>query len=157
MKKLLSSLIIIVAVLLAGQVWATGACVQTGNTETIRVNGEPVRKVITFTCTSDGSGIAAYTFTPATFGVRGWYLYAVSTDPDGTSAPTNSYDITFVRGGEDIAGSLLIDRSSTLTQTVAIAPTTLGYHMADGAIAFTFANITSNPGIFVMKTYWTAN
>ena len=155
MKKIFAALIILL-VIGCGQVWATGACVHT-STDTITVLNENQRKVVTLTCTSDGSGIAAYTFTPATFGVRGWYLYAVSTDPDGTSAPTNSYDITCLRGGEDICGTLLGDRSSTLTQTVAMAPTTLGYHMADSAIAFTFANITSNPGIFVMKLYWTTN
>ena len=156
MKRLLAAIVILLVLGFAGEVLATGACVHT-STETVNVLGERQRKIITFTCTSDGSGIATYSFSPATFGVRGWYLYNVTTDPSGVSAPTDSYDVTYVVGGEDIAGGLLANRSSTLTQTVAIAPTTLGYYMGDGAIVMTFANITSNPGIFVMKMYWTTN
>jgi hypothetical protein len=155
-KKLLSAIIILLVLVFAGEVLAVGSCVLT-STENVSVLGERQRKIITFTCTSDAGGIATYNFVPTTFGVRGWYLYSVTTDPNGTSAPTDQYDITYVMGGEDIAGGLLVNRSSTLTQTVAMAPSVLGYHMADGTIVMTFANITAAPGIFVMTQRWTAN
>jgi hypothetical protein len=156
-SRFMRSLILVAlfCVLLATNVYATGACVYTStDTDTA---GREIRRMITFTCTSDAGGIAAYSFNPKTYGVKGWFLYNITTDPDGTSAPTNLYDITLLATGEDIAGGLLIDRSATLRQTVTIAPTTLGYHMIDGIIVFTFANITSNPGIFTLRLRCTTN
>lgn len=154
MKKGL--LVGLVLVLWATMVHATGSCVLT-SVEKVQIDSRAQRVYVTHTCTSDAGGIAAYTFNPVTYGVRGWYWYNITTDPDGTSAPTNLYDITALVSGEDVAGSLLGDRSSTARQTVVIAPTTLGYHMADGNIVFAFTNITSNPGIFVMTNRFTSN
>lgn len=145
MKK---TLLAIGLILVACQVgWAAGSCVHT-STENIMINNERARTIVTLTCTGDGS-ITAYSFVPSTFGVRGGYLYNVTTNP-GTAAPTDNYDITLVVDGEDIAGGLLANRSTSATQTVAIAPTTLGYHMADGTMAVTFANNTANPSTIVM-------
>lgn len=151
MKKVLLALAFVV--LMASGVWAAGSCVVTSS-ELVYGNNSIQKKIVKLTCTGDGS-IAAYSFNPGTFGVRGWYLYSVTTDP-GT-APTADYDITLLVNGEDIAGSLLIDRSATLTQTVAIAPTTLGFHLADEAIAITFANNTANPSVIVMTLKFTDN
>lgn len=137
---------------------ATGSCVHT-NTERVNVNGTIQRVYVTLTCTSDGSGIAAYSLNPETYKVKGWYLYNVTTDPDGTSAPTDNYDITLVTsGGEDITnGTALLNRSTSTTQTALITDSTRGYHMLDSTLAVTFANITSNPGIIVMKFRFTSN
>jgi len=151
MKKVLLALAFVV--LVASSVMAAGSCVVTSS-ELVYGNNSIQKKIVKLTCTGDGS-IAAYSFNPGTFGVRGWYLYSVTTDP-GT-APTADYDITLLVNGEDIAGSLLIDRSATLTQTVAIAPTTLGFHLADEAIAITFANNTANPSVIVMTLKFTDN
>jgi hypothetical protein len=158
MKKILSAVIILLVIGFAGQVWATGSCVLT-STQDITVNNQIQRKYITLTCTSDGSGIAAYSLNPATYNMRGWYLYNVTTDPDGTSAPTNNYDVTLLTsGGEDITnGTALLNRSSTVTQTALISDSTRGYHMMDSALAVTFSGITSNPGILVMTLRFTSN
>ena len=139
---------------LAGVTWAAGSCVLTSQ-EQFKVAGAFERKYVTLTCTGDGS-ITAYSFSPVTYGVRGWYLYNVTTNP-GTSAPTDNYDITLVVDGEDIAGGLLANRSTSATQSVALAPTTLGYHMADGTMAITFANNTANPSTIVMTLRFTAH
>jgi len=151
MKKVLLALAFVV--LMASGVWAAGSCV-IKSSELVYGTNSIQKKIVKLTCTGDGS-ITAYSFDPGTFGVRGWYLYSVTTDP-GT-APTADYDITLVVNGEDIAGTLLTDRSATLTQTVAIAPTTLGYHMADEAMAITFADNTANPSVIVLTLKFTDN
>ncbi|MFA5158712.1 MAG: hypothetical protein WC451_06040 [Patescibacteria group bacterium] len=130
--------------------FAAGSCVLT-HTADVDIDG---RKTVELTCTGDGS-ITAYTFVPGNFGVKGWYLYSVTTDP-GT-APTADYDITFLVNGEDIAGSLLLNRSATLTQTVVIAPTTLGYHISKDDIVITFTNNTANPSVIVMTLRFVTN
>ena len=151
MKKVLLALALVV--LMASSVWAAGSCVLKSS-ELVYGNNSIQKKIVKLTCTGDGS-ISAYSFDPGTFGVRGWYLYSVTTDP-GT-APTADYDITLVVNGEDIAGGLLGDRSATATQTVAIAPDTLGYHILDEAIAITFANNSANPSVIVLTLKFTDN
>lgn len=150
MKKIIG---LILAIVFMASVAHAGSCVKSGS-ENIWVDGKIARKYITLTCTGDGS-ITAYSFSPATFDVRGWYLYNVSTNP-GT-APTAAYDITLVVDSEDIAGGLLADRSASATETVAIAATTKGYHMADGIMSITFANNTANPSVIVMTLRFTTN
>jgi hypothetical protein len=144
-------LVLIAVLFMAATSYAAGSCVQTNWSGP----GIKDRKIIELTCTGDGS-IAAYSFNPWTFGVVGWYLYSVTTDP-GSPAPTADYDITLLVNGEDIAGSLLLDRSATLTQTVVIAPTTLGYYLAKDTIAITFANNTANPSTIVLTLRFVAN
>jgi len=155
MKRLKVLLAAIIILGWAASCFGAGSCVQTGSTERALLPGGLERRYVALTCTGDGS-ITAYSFDPAAFGVRGWYLYNVTTDP-GSSAPTAAYDITLVIAGEDIAGGLLADRSATATQTVLMAPTTLGYHMTDTAFAITFANQTANPSTIVMKLRFTNN
>lgn len=154
MKKILAAVIIVGLFLITSMAQAAGSCVLT-STENVNIVGQIQRKIITLTCTGDGS-IAAYSFVPANRGVRGWYLYNVTTDP-GTNAPTDNYDITLVVNGEDIAGGSLVDRSTSATQTVLVAPTTQGYHMADGTMAITFANETASPSTIVMTLRFTIN
>jgi len=152
MKRIL--FLAVAFVLLACQITlAAGSCVRT-STETVNVLNSGQRKIITLTCTGDGT-IAAYSFNPVTYGVRGWYLYNVTTNP-GT-APTADYDITLMVDSEDVAGGLLANRSATATQTVQISPATLGYHMADATMAITFADETASPSVIVMKLRFTAN
>ncbi len=148
MKKVF--LAVVVFLMIASVAWGTGSCVPSSS-ETVDVTGAKQRKYITLTCTSDDGGIAAYSFSPTTYGVKGWYLYNVTTTPSATSVPTNLYDITCLVSGEDICGGLLADRSSTLSQTVLIAPPVRGYPVLDESVIFTFAGITSNPGIFTLK------
>lgn len=149
MKKIF--LVLIAVLFMAATSYAAGSCVQSNTAQP----GIKDRKIIELTCTGDGS-IAAYTLDPVDFGVVGYYLYSVTTDP-GTSAPTADYDITLLVNGEDIAGSLLLDRSATLTQTVVIAPATLGYYLAKDPIVITFANETANPSTIVLTLRFVAN
>lgn len=156
MKKIirLAILAALVALLANSMAFAAGSCVLT-NTERVFVENRAQRMYFTLTCTG-ASGIAAYTFSPQTYGVRGWFLFNVSTDP-GTSAPTDQYDITLLVDGEDIAGGLLLNRSATATQTVMIAPTTIGPYMVDQPIVITFANETAESSTIVMKLRFTTN
>ena len=161
MRKI--SLFIMVFLMIASEAWSAGSCVITSNTRvpipTIAEANDVQRQYVVLTCTGDSSNgsITAYSFVPATFGVKGWYLYNVTTDPDGSHAPTADYDITLLVGGEDIAGSLLLDRSTSATQTVAIAPTTQGYPMADGTMAITFENQNAASAVVVMTLRFTTN
>lgn len=153
MKKLF--LVVASILVTASFAWGAGSCVPS-STETIDVlSGKEKRKVVTLTCTGDGS-IAAYSFSPITYGVQGWYLYHVKTNP-GTSAPTDEYDITLMVDGEDIAGGLLADRSATATQTVLIAPATRGYEMLTETMAITFTNNAANPSVIVLTLKFTSN
>jgi hypothetical protein len=159
MKKIMVGVAVLIALIgmMAGDVLAVGACVQTGNTKTVNVLGSHQRKIVTLTCTGDAGGIAAYSFNPTTFGVVGWYLYNITTDP-GAAAPTDNYDITLMVNGEDIAGGLLVDRSTSATQTKAIASSAIGYFMVDeDRIIITFANEVANPATIVMTLRFTAN
>ena len=155
--------LIIAFLMIASTAWGAGSCVITSNTRvpipTIAEANDVQRQYVVLTCTGDSStgAIDAYSFVPATFGVKGWYLYNVTTDPDGSHPPTADYDITLLAGGEDIAGTLLTDRSATLTQTVAIAPSTQGYPMADGTVAITFANQSAASAVVVMTLRFTTN
>jgi hypothetical protein len=147
--------VMILVAMMAGSVMAAGSCIQYGEIVDVPIQGNVQRKYITFDCTGDGT-IAAYSFNPKTFGVWGWYLYNVTTNP-GSSAPTAAYDITLVVDGETISGTLLNDRSATLTQTVAIAPTTIGYFMMDDVMTINFADQTANPSTIRMKLRFITN
>jgi len=155
MRRWLGLLLFVLLVSTPTLALAVGSCVLTSK-ELVAVQGQTQRIYITLTCTGDAGGIAAYTFTPATQGVRGWYLYNVTTNP-GTNPPTAAYDIALLTDGEDIAGSLLFNRSATATESVVIAPTTKGYHMTDKAIAITFTNETDNPADIVLTLRFTSN
>ena len=154
MKRIALLLAVILLVVFSGQAMAAGSCVQT-NVEDVAFDGAMQRRYVTLTCTGDGT-IAAYTFSPSAYGVRGWFLYNITTNP-GSSAPTADYDITLVVDGEDVAGGLLADRSTSATQTVAIASSTQGYHMADQSMAITFANEVASPSTIVLKLRFTKN
>jgi hypothetical protein len=146
MKKIM--LIVLAIFFLASSAWAAGSCVYTSTTEVM--SGTIVTsRIITITCTGDGT-ITPYLFHPSNYGVEGWFLYSVTTDPDGTSAPTADYDITLLIGGEDIAGGLLADRSATATQTVCIAPAVKNYRRVKDTMSVTFANNTASPSIIVL-------
>lgn len=48
-------------------------------------------------------------------------IVRVTTDPDGTAAPTDNYDVTLVdANGFDLAGGQLADRDTANTETVAL-------------------------------------
>ena len=58
-----------------------------------------------FTCVSD-------------MNITGW-IHEIETDPDGTAAPTASYDITLINSnGRDVAGGALVNRSASAAEMV---------------------------------------
>ena len=154
MKKIVSILLVVAVVLFAFNAFATGSCTEKTVTNDTVLNSIQ-RTVVVLTCTGDGS-IASYTLAPSTYNVQGWYLYDVTTIP-GTSAPTDGYGITLIVHSEDIAGGLLANRSSTLTQTVAIAPPTIGYNIMNDSITITFSGETASPSTFTLTLRFTAN
>jgi len=78
-------------------------------------------RTIKFTWIGDASGgtVPAYTVTSASLAfMKGYYIYAIETDP-GTPAPTTLYDITITNAGaRDVVGGALADRSATLQEVV---------------------------------------
>jgi hypothetical protein len=151
MKRIL--LVIAVFFIITSTAFSAGSCNWSGA-------GAPGygddKKEIKLTCSGDGS-ITAFSLVPADYGVRGYFLYSVTTDP-GVSAPTEAYDITLLVNGEDVAGGLLADRSATATETVVIAPPTKNYPiMGDSAMVVTFADETANPSIIVITFKFVKN
>ena len=64
-------------------------------------------------------------------------LQRVVTDPSGTAAPTDDYDITLVdEDGYDIAGGQLANRDTANTETVVLTAALLHY----GNVTVTVAN-----------------
>ena len=120
MKHIKSLILGILGVLLvASQVFATGTY-SMGNPSYVKVEGSIKRVVLPLTMTADSSAsFAAYTLNPSTYGIEGWYLYKVETDP-GSTGPTNGawdLDITDANGFV-VSRNLVDDRSSTATQEV---------------------------------------
>jgi hypothetical protein len=74
--------------------------------------GSKVVQKFTIDWTSDGSGNAT-----ETVNLFGFLLKAV-TDPDGTAAPTDNYDITLVQNGVDMVGGILADRDTANNEIV---------------------------------------
>jgi hypothetical protein len=153
MKKAIMLVVLILWLMVNTLCYGANGCSVT-NKEQVSVPGGQ-RYFYTLICTGDGS-ITPFSFDPDTYGVKGWYLYNITTDP-GTSAPTAAYDITLMVDGEDVAGGLLADRSTSATQTVQLSPTTLGYHMVDRIMDVTFADETANPSTIVMTLRFTSN
>ena len=154
MKRIL--LAISIVILYASSAFGAGSCVYTSKQAFFGDTGKVDKVIVKLTCTGDGS-ITAYSFDAKTFDVLGFYLYSVTTDP-GSSAPTDNYDITLVASGEDIAGGLLADRSTSATQTKVICPANIGYHIMDSEdIAITFANNTANPSTIVIDLEFVKN
>lgn len=119
--------------------WAASASAQTV-TITEETYGT-VRK-ITWEWTSDGSGDASGTTTSAFSGK----ILALVTDPDGTSAPTDNYDITITdEEGVDVLVAAGADRDTANTEQV-VDQATLGV-VANDTLTLTVANAgDSNAG-----------
>ena len=66
-----------------------------------------------------GANGAANLFTCSTdLDIDGW-IHEIETDPDGTTPPTASYDITLLNNnGRDVAGGALANRSNSATEMV---------------------------------------
>jgi len=120
----------------------------------ITVNGRITRKVLTIAWTGAAAGgaIDAITINPVTYGLEGWFLYSVETNP-GTTAPTDNYDIAITDAdGFDIAGGLLADRDQTNTEMVNLRVAAAGYPMVRGnlSVAITNNSVNSATGTIIL-------
>ena len=71
------------------------------------------------TASTSGASADANLFTAVTsMDITGW-IHEVETDPDGTTAPTASYDITLLNSNSrDVMGGSLANRSNSSTEMV---------------------------------------
>ena len=120
----------------------------------ITVDGKVSRKVITIAWTGAAAGgaIDAITVNAQTYGIEGWYLYSVETNP-GTTAPTDDYDIVINDAdGLDIAGGLLANRDSSVTEMVNLRAAATGYPMVRGnlSVAISGNSVNSATGTIIM-------
>jgi hypothetical protein len=103
MKKLILTILMSLALATA----AYGECVQTMETR-----GEITVMQFAWTTTAVGS----FTSTTSTYNGDG-FLYMVETDPDGTAAPTDNYDITLTNANDvDVMGGALANRDTANTE-----------------------------------------
>ena len=156
MKRLLLALFLVLC--FTTSALAVGTVTITSST--ISVQAQPTRKVITlsWTCEAGAATIPNTTISATTYGIEGWYFYSGETNPGGT-APTTLYDITILDAeGIDLAGGLLMNRSSTATEMVNIALGTLGqYPIVRGDLTFTLSNNAVNAALGTVTLIFIAN
>lgn len=122
------------------------------------IGGQRQRLVLPITCTADALNATYPTLAidPATYGIKGWYLWLVETDP-GTTGPTNGawdLDITNAHGFLE-SQNLIDDRSSTATQQV--RGVTLGYPQILNTWTLSLADNAVNSAVVVVYFTFTAN
>ena len=128
---------------------------------TITVQAQPTRKIITLSwaCEAGAATIPNTTIGAETYGIKGWYFYSAETNP-GATAPTTLYDITILDAdGADLAGSLLMNRSATLTEgPIAMALGTTGHPpVVRGDLTFTLSNNAVNAALGTCILVFIAN
>lgn len=145
MKRLLLALLI--TGLLATNAFAVGTII--GSYSTISIDGKSQRILVTLTCTADAAAGTYPTFTinPLSYGIKGYYLYSVETNP-GAVQPTDNYDITITdAGGYDVTGGLLANRDTLNTELVYLG--SVGYPMITGNWTWTISNNVVNSAVVV--------
>jgi hypothetical protein len=147
MKKLFAIALIIFVLLPATTFAAIGTC--TVVEDKIVVEGGVVgegkhsKKVFTLSCTG-GTGAEAGTVSNVTLPanvVRGWYLYSAETNPGAGVPPTDLYDVVINDpDGVDLAGGLLMNRSTANTELVNLGTGAYGYPLVSGALTIVHTN-----------------
>ena len=111
-------------------------------------------KVATLTWTTAAGG----TFTPTAMSksING-YVIMVETDPDGTAAPTDDYDLTLLNSGSaDIMGGALADRDTANTElTMPLLNGGYSGVAVQGPLTLTVSN-AGNSKIGVVKIFYYA-
>ena len=135
MKKLLVA--ILLSLVISTQAFATGTATVSA-TQRIAVTGQQNRVILTISWTDDNAG-TTLAIDPATYGITGWYLYSVETNP-GAGPPTDNYDLTLVDAdGVDLFGGKCLNRDTTTSELVNIGTASHGYPMLRGSVTFTIA------------------
>jgi len=167
MKRLLI-LPLLICLLFAGANLAhatAGSAVLTSNTP-ISIDNRIQRVIvaITFTADSGTAAIPSYTLSPtaaaylayqSTYGIKGWYLYKVETDP-GSPGPTNAawdLDITDALGFL-VSRNLLDNLSSTATQETIF---TSGFPMIENTWTISIGDNAVNSATVVVYLTFVAN
>jgi hypothetical protein len=156
MKRLIAVMLVGLFMVCPSLVFAAGT-VTASTPVKITVLGQTQRIIVTLTATADASNgsFPTFAFVPKTYGVEGWYLYSVETNP-GTTGPTDNYDITIVDADEvDVAGSLLLNRDTSTSEIVYLG--SVGYPIASGTWTWTMTNNSVNSAVVVAKLVFVAN
>ena len=116
MKKLITLLLILSALIAPCLIMAAGTATQT-YAPVYSNEGVTNLSTLTFTWTSDATGdVTSTTSTTISNQIAGKYVVMAATSPD-TTAPTASYDITVTDANNvDIMGGVLANRSATSTE-----------------------------------------
>lgn len=153
MKRIYAILLCLSCLLYAVPTFATGTNSMVLS-KRIEVQGQK-RIILILTMTADGSAsFANYALNPVTYGLEGWYLESVETDP-GT-APTTLYDMTISDAyGYDVAGGLLTNRSATVTEKVYMG--SVGEPIITGSWTVAIANNAVNNAVVVVVFVFKSN
>jgi len=118
MKKLITLLLILSALIAPCLIMAAGTATQT-YAPVYSSEGVTNLSTLTFAWTSDATGdVTSTTSTTISNQIAGKYVVMAVTSPD-TTAPTAAYDITVTDvNNTDVMGGKLADRSATLSEQV---------------------------------------
>ena len=123
--------------------------------ESLTCNVSPV-KVVTFTCTADASD-ASFPAPPITTNIKG-RLLQIATNPDGTTAPQDNYDITITDAdGIDVLQGVGANRDTAHSEVAAIVyATSVNPVIAEtDTLTLNISGNNVNDAITVIKLYWT--
>jgi hypothetical protein len=123
-------------------------------TQAVTSNVAPV-KVITFTCTADASDGSYPATTVSAADVKGSLLQIV-TDPDGTTAPQDNYDITLTEsGGADMLLGVGANRDTANTEIAIVESNGARSVVAEtDTLTLNITNNNVNSAVITIKLYW---
>lgn len=153
MKKFTLILVIIAFLTIPCLLIAAGTATQTYQ-DIYSAEGMSNMSTLTFAWTSDSSESAtSATGTTITNQIAGKYVVAVVTDPDGTSAPTDNYDVVITDANSvDIMGGTLANRDTANSeQATPYIGASYGSRPLGGAITLTVTSAGSgNSGSVIL-------
>jgi len=156
MKKLILALFLVL--LFVTSVTAAGS-VDISSVSNVSVHNVIWRKIITISWVADSADgtVPSASIVANTYGIEGWYLYSVETNP-GAIAPTDNYDIVINDANDyDICGGLLANRNTINTELVNIGNATHGFPIVLGDLIFVLTNNVVNSATSVLILTFVAN
>lgn len=147
MKKFLVGLILVLFI------WG-GSALGAGTITQSDVQIYPNTRALTFTCTAD-SDAHTYPVTGSNVDIDG-YVFLVITNPDGTTAPTDGYDITLTDSdGVDVMGGELADRDETNSeQAVPLIDGVFGSRFVKGPLTITITGNLVDSAVTVVTVFY---
>ena len=123
--------------------------------ESLTCNISPV-KVVTFTCTADASD-GSFPATTISANIKG-RLLQIATNPDGTTAPQDNYDITITDADAiDVLQGVGANRDTANSEVAAIVyATSLNPVIAEtDTLTLNVTGNNVNSAVTIIKLYWT--